>query len=66
MLQDPGEAHKGPWKVNGCTCQQFCVHKTGVPLHMRLGGFKLGSQAWKNSAGCPEVFRILRREMACP
>ena len=66
MLQDPGKAYQGSREVDCRAFQQFCVHETGVPLHMRLGGFKLGSQAWENGIGCSEVFRILWRELACP
>ena len=67
MLQDPGKAYQGSWEVDRRAFQQFCVHESGgVPLHMRLGGFKLGSQAWENGIGCSEVFRILWRELACP
>ena len=66
MLQDPGKAHNGPWKVDCRACQQFGVHDYGeLLLLMWLGCFVLRSQAGEDSVGCLQVFRSLWRELAC-
>ena len=61
MLQDPGKAHKRPWKIESSTLQQFRFYETGVSPHSGLRCFKYGLEAWKNSAGYFEIFLILWR-----
>ena len=66
MLQDPGEAHKGPWKVNGCTCQQFCIHKNGSAVVYAAGRLQIGLSgleetvlaALRSSASCGERWLV--------